>query len=243
MPQVQHFDDFQLTVDDARRFLSIAGASHAFVRHDVLHPLQNLMNSSRILDRHLAEMRTEDILTMGRTMSNSAQEISRCIQHLVQTARSDFKWEFTTSLAGMAQTVMADLAECTINICESSPLRLRVLFPSNALYSVVYELSRNASVHAAASPITLEWSMQSDAVLVSVHDAGAALHSLLSEKRLALELIEPSLFKHNGGLAIIRRIAHSSGGLLLARRSPILGGAEVSVQFPISSFAFDEKSE
>jgi signal transduction histidine kinase len=105
---------------------------------------------------------------------------------------------------------------------------------------VSYELASNAVNHAARSPVAFDWSFESDMLFVAVHDSGTGLSHLLADRFLPLELIGPQLFRKGGGLSIVRRVAHSSGGLLLARRSTTLGGAEIGVRLPISAYSLEE---
>jgi len=232
----------QISSAEIERLLSIAGAAQGFLRHDLVGLLGLLMHHSHYM-KHTASGEIE--LDLGRVreiaeeLSSTARDIDRTISRF--TLNRSIKWSLISSPSEIVQLVAADLAQ---NLQVISPLEssLQVLFPSSALYAIIFELARNAASHSPNSTVAIDLLVQSNRLLVSIHDAGTSLEQVLTDRLLVLDLIQPQLFKPMGGLSIVRRIAHYAGGLLLARRSRILGGTEISVHLPVTAYSLSEKT-
>lgn len=242
MPLEQSLKIEQLSPAELERLLSLAGAAQGFLRHDLAGHLVLLKHNSHYI-AHLASGEID--LDLGSLRERAADMISKAdyIYRTLErfTVSGSITWSLTSSPSEIVKLVATDLAQ-DLQVLPPQEPALQVLFPSNALYAVIFELTRNAATHSCSSSVALEWSVQSDKLLLSIHDAGTTLRQALTDRLLALELTHPQLFKESGGLSIVRRIAHCAGGLLLARRSHILGGAEISVHLPISAYSLGENT-
>lgn len=228
---------------EIERLLRIMSEAQGFIRHDIVGEIAEVRAFFSILKRRLdREMTDDDKLRLKALLVNTESSMNTLFRVLnVHLVGEKIRWSLISDLSYIAKDVSSILEEQGVKVLPLQGPSAHVIFPENALYSVLLELARNAAVHANGSQVALEWSLQPDTIALSVHDSGKEISHLLTDRFVALELSSPELFKAKGGLSIIRRIVHCSEGLLLARRSAILGGAEFSVRLPIISYFEEDK--
>lgn len=236
MKRVPDLNSYRIPTRELERLMDIVRYVNSFVRHDIRNPIQALMYCLECT-RQLTETNPMDLAQLTQRLALAlqlTQELTHRIDTLLPRPPSGSHWRVSEPYP-IAQDMLKMWPEAQIAVHPRACRTLKVLYPASALSSMVNELVRNAQKHTRNASICLVWRLAAGRFRYSVHDAGQGIVRSLPTRYVPLEFLELSTPKE-GGLFLIRRIASTSGGLTLIRRSPILGGTEVCLDLPVSAY-------
>jgi len=141
-------------------------------------------------------------------------------------------WNIASELASV-------LGPDRVQVSETSPKALEILFPHGCLDAVMYELVANALRTSEATRVKISWTRNHHVFTLVIDDDGPGFAGVMPGATL---LVTDLQLERNSGLAFWDKTFRRLGGMIAIGRSSGSSGASVSVRIPVPAL-YDESEQ
>jgi two-component system response regulator (stage 0 sporulation protein F) len=242
---------------DLVRYLKLLSQSYQLANHDIMNSVRGIQGAVSICRDMVQEILGNMANLAGSpSLHHISGTLSKCLEIINEEGEqltnylSSFYRLYSqypsledenllvSSLVAIVSKVREQNANAAINILDTSPQNLTVIFPPWLLYGVISELVNNAIHHVGpACRIIIEWNIENNSLIIGIHDSGSTNEELQKSYYPFQEFCEIQAItrKEGGGLQLICSILALAGGLVLFTKSPRLGGLLVHIRIPVTS--------
>lgn len=218
---------------------ALFGRLAAGLVHDLSHPVQNLVNSWRLLRRQPGDADAQAMF--ARAMDRETTNLRRVLEDLRQLARPSplerFPVDVARQLREAAEGLRPSAEALGVAIEVDAPASLLVLGDAFALERVWRNLLQNAVEATPGGHVLLRLAHEGDEAVVTVADDGPGFAPELLE-RLFDEFVTTKRRGLGLGLAISRQIVDQLGGRIRAWNAA--RGAVVEARLAVATAAVDD---
>jgi len=241
---------------DLVRYLKLLSQSYQLANHDIMNFIRAIQGAvslckdmaQEILGNKAELAESSDFHHITSTLSECFRIIDKEGGHLTSYLNSFYRLYseypsledenlLVSSLAAIVGKVREQNADAAIDILDTSPHNLIVIFPPWLLYGIISELVRNAIHHAGPMcRIIIEWSMEENSLVIGIHDSGKSTKEELVKSYYPFQEfceIQGIARQKGGGLQLICSIITVARGVVLFTKSPRLGGLLVLLRIPV----------
>jgi signal transduction histidine kinase len=229
-------EDANLTRREIYELFQIALSSVASARHALNNALGAVLALTELAK--ISPKSDTDISPFLLQIERSARAAGLIVEASLDFWPSpDMKYDpFVVQPSALIQLISSNCHGANIILEESARTTLSLIYPVPALFIAIHELIGNAVRHSGNSvQVIVSWRMRNERFVCTVDDSGPGLCKDLTDSYLPSDALDIST-RPNRGVRLVRAILDSSRGLLLFRRSDILKGTQVLLEFPVVGY-------
>lgn len=235
---------------DREMLKSICHDIAAYLPHELMTPLNNILNLSELMAEEVSTLTPEDLTVIGKTLRSSSNRLLDRIRsflffqelHFQVITGSDISHHYpflNINMANQIQTISESIASRYMRLDD---LELAL---NDATIHISPDLLNTALKHtidnafkfsARGSPVSIYTKICSNAFIIEIHDSGRGMSHEQIDNIAPLRQFDRSKFEQQGtglGLATTYAIQHLlKGKIHLASRPE--GGLKVTLKLPLS---------
>jgi signal transduction histidine kinase len=247
-----NISQLKLTKEQLVSLFEIEVNLNAILSHDLNSPMQTLRNAGYLLSGlSLPEINKrkiesyevdgikkvlDELKTYIKMIIAESARASQAIQ-ILRAYRPKSQTQLLVSKPyQIIQTIQDTYPEISIQIDKHSWRSLEVVYPENILIGLLQEFVYNAIKNIDKAAIFLSWKIEGSRIQFEIHDNGKGMIKDLGRAFIPLSNERSAETRQDRGLDIANKIISRSGGVLLFKRSSILGGTLVYFELPIYGY-------
>ena len=240
-------ESLSLSGEEYSRLYGVLASLNSSLRHDLSnalgrtsiiseHALEALAGLAATLERPLDPVAVRDVLARLasdiKAMEKSARTAIGLVWNLLPRYQSD-SHALVAKPVSVVQEIQRMFDPTVVTIEALGSPELEILFPEAALFGLLHELVINAKQATESPRILISWQQKRQNFLAVVEDSGPGFPGVAPSQK-----VEPNDLQtpRRGGIALWDSILHRSGGFMLLGRSSTLGGAEITIQIPVTAW-------
>jgi signal transduction histidine kinase len=250
---LSNLDGIKLTPEQMMRLLKLAVSFTPIMRHDLNGDAANIIFALGVIDDRIKELtecdenhlgQKENLSLIKRVVDLASRSMNSILGTLdtlrIYSVEDEFHENVFFTRPSLVQKVLKKKFP-RLKIESELPDDFKFVFPEYLFNGIVAELVRNAVKHGSSKKILIKWRVQGgNSFECEVHDSGRGFPNLVEHFQPGFSLVSSDKWSGHG-LKLLHNVISMANGILLFKRSPILGGSMAYLQLPIIKVTKNER--